>query len=90
MSGRGISSASDAKAKFANDYNAGKYRDAIADGDMLKKYDSLTRQNQLIIGQAYYKAGDYPGCVKYAQENLDVSPNQPGAELLERCRSLLQ
>ena len=79
-----------AKAKFANDYNAGRFKDVIADGDILKKNGALDAQYQLIIGQAYYKAGDYAGCVEYAQENFDKSPNQPGAQLLERCRSLLQ
>jgi hypothetical protein len=78
----GISSAADAKAKFANDYNAGRFKDVIADGDILKKYDSLTPQNQLIIGQAYYKAGDYAGCVKYAKTlNSDVA-----RELEARCQ----
>jgi hypothetical protein len=56
--------AAEAKAKFANDYNAGKWRDVIADADMLKKAGTLDAQSQLIIGQAYFKAGDYAGCVK--------------------------
>ena len=56
-----------AKAKFANDYNAGKWRDVIADADMLKKAGALDAQAQLVIGQAYFKAGDYGGCVKYAK-----------------------
>jgi tetratricopeptide (TPR) repeat protein len=79
-----------AKAKFANDYNAGKFNDVIADADILRKNGVLDAQSQLIIGQAYYKARDYSGCVEDAQKNLDISPNQPGAELLERCRLLLQ
>ncbi|HEX3755436.1 MAG TPA: hypothetical protein VHV26_10200 [Rhizomicrobium sp.] len=70
-----------ARAKFANDYNAGKWRDAIADADMLKKAGALDAQNQLIIGQAYYKAGDFAGCVKYAKTlNSDVAH-----ELQARC-----
>jgi hypothetical protein len=77
----GISSASDAKAKFANDYNAGKFKDVIADGEILRKNGVLDAQSQLIIGQAYFKAGDYAGCVKYAKTlNSDVAH-----ELQARC-----
>jgi hypothetical protein len=71
-----------ALAKFSNDYNAGKYRDAIADGDMLKKYDSLTPQNQLIIGQAYFKLNDFAGCVRYSK-SLPLSDT--ALELQARC-----
>jgi hypothetical protein len=77
----GISSASDAKAKFANDYNAGRFKDVIADGELLRKFNVLDAQSQLIIDQAYYKAGDYAGCVKYAKTlNSDVAH-----ELQARC-----
>ena len=71
----------DARAKFANDYNAGRYHDVIADADVLKKAGALDAQAQLIIGQAYFKAGDYAGCVKYAKTlNSDVAH-----ELQARC-----
>jgi hypothetical protein len=71
----------DARAKFANDYNTGKFRDVIADGNLLKKNGALGAQEELIIGQAYFKAGDYAGCVKYAKTlNSDVA-----RELQARC-----
>jgi hypothetical protein len=73
--------ASDARAKFANDYNAGKWRDVIADADMLKKVGALDAQAQLVIGQAYFKAGDYAGCVKYAQ----TLNSDDAHELQARC-----
>jgi len=76
-----VSSASDAKAKFANDYNTGRFKDVIADGEMLRKFNVLDLQSQLVIGQAYFKAGDYAGCVKYAKPlNSDVA-----RELEARC-----
>ena len=34
-----------AKAKFANDYNAGKYKDVIADGEILRKAGALDGQS---------------------------------------------
>jgi hypothetical protein len=71
-----------ALAKFSNDYNAGKYRDAIADGDMLRKYDSLTPQNQLIIGQAYFKLNDFAGCVRYSKT---LPQSDTALELQARC-----
>jgi len=56
-----------AKAKFAQDYSAGKWRDVIADADFLRKNNVFDAQSQLVVGQAYYKAGDYAGCVKYTK-----------------------
>jgi len=63
-----LGGAAGAKAKFANDYNAGKWRDVIADADTLRKYNALDGQSQLIIAQAYYKAGDFNGCVRYTKQ----------------------
>jgi tetratricopeptide (TPR) repeat protein len=71
-----------ALAKFSNDYNAGKYRDAIADAETLRKYNALTPQNQLIIGQAYYKVGDFAGCVRYAKT---LAGSDTALELQARC-----
>lgn len=74
-------SASEAKAKIANDYNAGRYRDVIADADMLKRAGALDAQAQLLIGQAYFKAGDYGGCVKHAK----TLNSDDARELQARC-----
>lgn len=71
-----------AKAKFAQDYNAGRYKDVIADAEYLRKFNELDGQSQLIIGQAYYKAGDYNGCVKYAK---NLGGNDTALELQARC-----
>ncbi len=56
-----------AKAKFAQDYNAGKFREVIADAEYLKKNNVFDAQSQLIVGQAYYKARDFAGCVRYSK-----------------------
>jgi tetratricopeptide (TPR) repeat protein len=71
-----------AKAKFANDYNAGKYRDVIADGETLKKLNALDAQSALLVGQAYYKAGDNAGCVRYTKT---ITGSDTALELLARC-----
>ena len=84
----GVSSAAEAKAKFANDYNAGRFKDVIADGELLRKFNALDVQSQLVIGQAYFKAGDLAGCAKYIQENFGASPSEDVSELLERCKYL--
>src|SRR6202012_4133976 len=39
-----------AKAKFAQDYNAGRFKDVIADAEYLRKNNELDSQSQLIIG----------------------------------------
>ncbi|HEY1878153.1 MAG TPA: hypothetical protein VGG66_11820 [Rhizomicrobium sp.] len=71
-----------AKAKFANDYNAGHFKDVIADGELLRKYNELDAQSQLIIGQAYYKAGDYAGCVRFAKT---LGGSETALQLEARC-----
>jgi hypothetical protein len=71
-----------AKAKFANDYNAGKWKDVIADADMLKKAGVLDAQAQLVIGQAYFKANDYAGCVRYIKT---IPQSDTALELQARC-----
>ena len=79
-----IGGAAGAKAKFANDYNAGKWRDVIADADTLRKYNALDTQSMLIVAQAYYKAGDFAGCARYIKSNLSNS-SDTALELLARC-----
>ena len=71
-----------AKAKFATDYNAGKYKDVIADGEILKKMNALDAQSALIIGQAYYKGNDFAGCVRYTKT---LGGSDTALELLARC-----
>ena len=82
----------DANAKFVNDYNAAKFKDAIADAATLQKLHALDPEAALMTAQAYYKAGDLAGCVKYIQENIYLSKDpiiagrHPVADLLERCQ----
>src|SRR5690242_19401383 len=71
-----------AKAKFAQDYNAGKFKDVIADAEYLKKNNVFDAQSQLIEGQAYYKAGDYAGCVKYTKS---LGSGETALALQARC-----
>jgi tetratricopeptide (TPR) repeat protein len=71
-----------AKAKFAQDYNAGRFKDVIADAEYLRKFNELDSQSQLIIGQAYYKAGDYAGCVRYTKT---LGGSDTALELMARC-----
>jgi hypothetical protein len=71
-----------AKAKFAQDYNAGKFKEVIADAEYLKKNNVFDAQSQLIVGQAYYKAGDYAGCVKYTKS---LGSGETALALQARC-----
>ena len=71
-----------AKAKFAQDYNAGKFKDVIADAEHLKKNNVFDAQSQLIVGQAYYKSGDYAGCVRYTKT---LGGSDTALELQARC-----
>jgi len=70
------------ESKFVKDYNSGRYRDAIADEDGLRRFGRLDEKNMLIIAQAYYKLGDYAGCVRYVKGHLG---GQNALELERRC-----
>jgi TolA-binding protein len=53
------------KAKFATDYNAGRYRDVVgADASCMRKGGGFDFQSQVIVAQAYYLMGDYGTAVK--------------------------
>jgi hypothetical protein len=78
------STAIGAKAKFANDYNAHKYRDVIADGEALRKTGALDGNSMQIIAQAYYEAGDKAGCENYIKKNFS-NPGDTTLALLVRC-----
>jgi hypothetical protein len=79
-----IGGAAGAKAKFANDYNAKKYKDVIGDADLLRKNGALDGNSQQIIAQAYYLSGDKAGCVRYIKSNFSA-PGDSTLELLMRC-----
>ncbi len=74
-----------AKAKFANDYNAKKYKDVIDDGEALKKHGALDAGSMQIIAQAYYLSGDKNGCLKYIKNNFGANPNDTTLTLQMRC-----
>jgi len=78
----GVSDATGARAKFDADYRAGRFRETINDEDLLRKYGALDGASMTIIAQAYYRLGDYQGCVGY------TSRHSVGTEMLElqaRC-----
>jgi hypothetical protein len=77
-----LGGAAGAKAKFANDYAAGKWRDVIADADLLKKNNAFDAQAQLVIAQAYFKANDFAGCVRYIKT---IPQSDTALELQARC-----
>ncbi|MFL6688800.1 MAG: tetratricopeptide repeat protein [Alphaproteobacteria bacterium] len=53
------------KAKFATDYNAGRYREVVgSDADCLRKGGGYDFQSQVIVAQAYYLMGDYTTAVR--------------------------
>lgn len=74
-----------AKAKFANDYNARKYKDVIDDADALKKHNVLDASSMQIVAQAYFLSGDKQGCLKYIKNNFGANPNDAVLEIQMRC-----
>ena len=73
-----------AKAKFANDYNAGRYSAVVGeDADGLRKAGAMDAQSEVIIAQAYYLMHNYDECVRYVHNLGRVG--QSTLELLDRC-----
>src|SRR5215469_1679672 len=69
------STPSGAKTKFANDYNARKYKEVIEDSEALKKNNVLDAASMQVVAQAYYLSGDKQGCLKYIKSNFGASPS---------------
>jgi tetratricopeptide (TPR) repeat protein len=80
-----IGGALGAKAKFANDANAGRWKDVIADGDILRKNNALDTQSQVVIAQAYYRQGDKQGCINYIKRNFGNGGGETVLVTLQRC-----
>ena len=78
-------SALGARAKFANDYDAGRYKAAIDDAAALRKFGALDAKSMQVIAQAYYKLGDYAGCTRYIKDNFGVRGGTDLLELERRC-----
>ncbi len=75
-----------AKIKFANDYNAGRYRDVVGpDADALRKAGVLDGDSLRVIAQAYYLSGDKAECVKYIENNFGGGGGEGILELQMRC-----
>ncbi|HEY2835504.1 MAG TPA: hypothetical protein VGI89_02970 [Rhizomicrobium sp.] len=79
------STANGAKAKFANDYNARKYREVIDDADALKKFNAFDGQSQQIVAQAYLLAGDKQGCLKFIKGNYGATPPPDALKIQMTC-----
>jgi len=79
------STAAGAKAKFANDYNAKKYKDVIADSEALKSHNALDASSMQIVAQAYYLSGDKQGCLKYIKNNFGANPGDATLQLQMSC-----
>ena len=59
---------SGAKGKFISDYNAGRYREAIADADELRRAGQLDFNSQVVVAQCYYLLGDYTNAISHLKE----------------------
>lgn len=60
ISAKSGSGATGSKAKFAQDYNAGRYNAVVGeDADALRKAGQYDGQSELIVAQAYYLMGNY-------------------------------
>jgi tetratricopeptide (TPR) repeat protein len=65
ISAKSGNGATGSKAKFAQDYNAGRYAAVVGeDADALRKAGQYDGQSQLIVAQAYYLMGNYSDAIR--------------------------
>jgi hypothetical protein len=73
-----------AKAKFANDYSAGRYSAVVGeDADALRKAGAFDAQSEQVVAQAYYLMHNFPECIRYIHAMGRVG--EQVLELLNRC-----
>lgn len=77
------STALGAKAKFAQDANAGRWREVIAGADALRKQNALDAQSMLVVAQAHYRLNDPKACMSYIRSNR--LGGETALALLQRC-----
>jgi tetratricopeptide (TPR) repeat protein len=73
------------KAKFANDYNAKRYRAVIDDADLLRRNGVLDGNSMQVVAQAYYFLHDYAGCSRYLSANFGSGAGEGVLSLQMRC-----
>jgi tetratricopeptide (TPR) repeat protein len=80
----GGGSATAAKAKFAADYNAGRYSAVTGeDVELLRKYGSFDYNDQIIVAQAYYLSGRAEQAVSYLKSLTSGShPTEAALKLM--------
>jgi tetratricopeptide (TPR) repeat protein len=72
------------RAKFANDYNAGRYSSVVgSDADCLRSSGALTGEDEVVVAQAYYLMHDFESCIRHVR-GLGRAGQQT-LELLNRC-----
>jgi len=74
-----------AKAKFAHDYNARKYKEVIEDADALKKFNAFDAGSQQVVAQAYFLSGDKQGCLRFIKSNFGATPPTDALKLQMSC-----
>jgi tetratricopeptide (TPR) repeat protein len=73
-----------ARVKLVNDYNAGRFHEVIADGELLRRIGALDSQSVAVIAQSYYKTGDTAGCVRFVKTHMSIA-SVAALDLQVRC-----
>lgn len=82
------------KAKFAEDYSAGRYNDVVGpDAEELRKLSEYDAQSQLVVAHAYYLMGDFRDAESVTRQIIDAAtanggtPDQQLRDFLNACLS---
>lgn len=87
MIASGQGSAAVAKELLSAHYNARQYGKVIQDEQVLRRFNAMDAQSQMVIAQAYYLSGNYSGAIKYLHAIMGGGGTQQQLELLMNCAS---
>lgn len=77
------SSATGGKGKLSADYRAGRWSSVIADADSMR--GQLDANDMAAVATAYYKMGNYTGCVRYIRGHFGNSATDTVLKIQMAC-----
>lgn len=73
------------RGKFSADYRAGRWGAVIADGEALRRNGQLDGTSMAAVATAYYRSGNYKGCLSYIRGNFGSSPGDTVLQIQVAC-----
>jgi len=85
VSSKSGASSDSPRGKFSIDYHAGRWSAVIADAEALRKAGQLDGTSMAAVADAYYRSGNYPGCVRYIKGNFGNGASETVLKIQMAC-----